>query len=329
MKHRILTVAILIVMATLTFGCSGDPTTTPAGEVTVIAAATAASAPPTDTPVPPTDTPIPPTDTPLPPTATATATNTAAPTATNTLQPTSTSTRTRTPTRTLTRKPPTATTAPVTLQTALLRTASHSHRFEMHEYFSDPYQQIEVMKANGETTDQATHMYISGPIIERIKPGGLEAIATKDKYYYHGPFPDSSADEARWYVYAPSTGEASGAGAVNADLLLSPGVTRYDKIGSEKVDGLACDIYSIDKEAARWALAATGAMTSAELNNIVNIEFTYWWCADGYIHQARVRTDFKYPPNPATTMISRIESHFYDFNVPIQVNVPTDAVPLP
>ncbi len=76
-------------------------------------------------------------------------------------------------------------------------------------------------------------------------------------------------------------------------------------------------------------MAASGAMTAEELNNMVNIEFSYWWCADGYVHRARSRVDFKYPPDPSTTMIVRIESHYFDFNVPIQVNVPADAIPLP
>ncbi len=138
-----------------------------------------------------------------------------------------------------------------------------------------------------------------------------------------------NANEARWYLLPPSKKDASSTGTVKTDQFLSPDVTHYDKVGNETVDGLACDIYSVDKEAARKALAASGAMTQQELDNMVNVELTYWWCADGYVHRARVRMDFKYPLNPSTTMIGRIESHYFDFNAPIQVNVPTDAIPLP
>ncbi len=325
MKHTIVTAAILIVMVTLAFGCSGTPTSISTGDGIARAAPTATRVPPTDMPIPPTDTPVPPTDT---PTATATATRTETPTVTATSSPTVTNTPAKTATRTPTRKPPTATPAPLTLKGALARSANSNHRFEMTETFSNPFRTIEVLNAHGEVAGQAIHMYIGGMLGEALKPGGLEVILTRDVYYYLGPFANSKANQPRWYVYVPSQG-GDGAPPGNADRLLSPGAARYDNVGSETVDGLACDIYSIDKEAARWAMAASGAMSAQELDNMVNIEFTYWWCADGYVHRARSRVDFKYPPDPSTTMIARLESHYYDFNAPIQINIPTDAVLFP
>ncbi len=327
MKHlQSLFKVIIVVMAPLVLIACSSPAPSPTVKAIAAAPATPTAVPATDTPIPPTDTQVPPTAT---ATATGTSTNTATPTTTPSSSPTVTNTP-KTPTRTPTHRPPTATPAPLSLQGALKQTAGRSYRFELTEYFSDPYQEIELMTGHGEATGQATHTYIGGALGEMLAgPGGMEMIISKDKTFVHGPVPALNANEAKWYLLSPSKAGDRNTGSVNVGQLLAPGVTHYDKVGSESVDGLACDIYSIDKQAARNALAASGAMTAQELENMVNIELTYWWCTDGLIHRARVRMDFKYPLNPSTTMIARIESHYFDFNAAIKVSVPTDVIPLP
>ena len=111
--------------------------------------------------------------------------------------------------------------------------------------------------------------------------------------------------------------------------MLTPDVVAYNKIGSEAVDGKACDVYTIDKEAARRALIASNTFTAKEMENVVNVEVTYWFCSDGYVHRSRVRVDERYIFNPSTTAIMRIEERYFDFNAPIQLAEPTDALPLP
>lgn len=316
------TFALLIALLLFATAC----TSTPTPPVTVLAfegpTATAIppTAAPTDTPAP-TDTLPPPTDTPTPTaTPTATETPTATPTVTNTAPPTLAATRTP--------KPATATPVLTGLQRGLRQTASsRSFRFQMNMFYSDPYQEIEMLSAEGEMSGSAAHMFMS--TLPGFFPSGnapkLEMITVGTKTYVKGPVPYSKADQPKWYVYPPKTGSSA---AVKPSGFLTPEMTRYDKIGVEEVDGKSCEVYTIDKEAARQALIASGAITAKQMEQVVNIEATYWLCGDGYIHRSRVRIDSKYVLNPSTTTIMRLEIRFLDFNAPVEIVEPVGAEPM-
>ncbi len=277
------------------------PTDTPAATFTPTSTSTPTPAP-TDTPVPPTATPVPPTPTatPVPPT----------------------------PTRT--RVPPTPTPRVLTLPLALKQTFNtKTYRFESHMFYSDPYRETELINANGERSGNVIHMSMGG-LYGRLFTGDpnrpAQVMQAGDKTYVQGPLPLFKANEPKWYILSPSTDNSK---SIKPGGVLSPDVVGYIKIGSEAVDGKACDIYTVDKDAARRALIASNTFTEKQMENVVNVEVTYWFCDDGYVRRSRVRVDERYLFNPSTTDIVRIEEHYFDFNAPIQLAVPADAVPLP
>lgn len=153
----------------------------------------------------------------------------------------------------------------------------------------------------------------------------MEIISTKTKTYVKGPVPGLKANEPKWYLLK----SRSETGQTDPKASLSPQVTQYDKVGSEAVDGLPCEVYTVDKQAARQVMLSSGTLTEKELAEIVNIEMTYWFCSDGYIHRMRSRVDVRWPPNPSTTAIERIETHFYDYGAAITLQEPVGAEPLP
>ena len=130
------------------------------------------------------------------------------------------------------------------------------------------------------------------------------------------PFLRFRANEDRWYIIPTSQSSLNPKGVLSAD------VVTYNKIGSEAVDDKQCDIYTIDKDAARRALQASGSLTQEQLDNTVNIEVTHWLCSDGFVRRSRVRVDVRDRQDPSTTDISRTEYHFFDFGTPIQITVP-------
>lgn len=274
---------------------------------------------PTDTATPlPTDTP---TDT-ATPTNTSTPTETATPTNTPTLTPTNTPTHVPTPTR----RPATATPKPLTLPDALKKSAATTYRIESHSYYSNPQREFETMTLTGEANGNVAHFMLGG-ILSLFLGGGpgkdAELILNGNTLYAKGPIPLLRANEDRWYLIPTSQSSLNPKGVLAAD------VVTFNKIGNEAVDDKQCDIYTIDKVAARRALQASGSLTQEQLDNTVNIEVTHWLCSDGYVRRSRVRVDVRDRQDPSTTDISRTEYHFFDFGAPVQITVPTNALPLP
>ncbi len=315
----------------LASACNSNGTPSPVVKAVAVEA-TATNVPPTDTPLPPTATATP------SPTATQTATST--PTFTLTPSPTATQTATSTPTFTLTSSPTatrTATPRPVTptpnvltLPGALQHTASaKSYRLETSLYYSNPVTGGELMSTSGEASGKAMHITVRGLLLDLLgaPPEGLEILKVNDKQYVKGPVSAFKANEAKWYLVPPSKNTVTP--SLQPENLLSPQLKEFSKIDSESVDGRSCDVYTIDKEAGRRVLQATGTMTAKQMENVVNVEVTYWLCSDGYVHRSRVRVDVRDILNPSSTDIVRIEGHMFDFNAPIQITEPAGAVPLP
>jgi hypothetical protein len=217
----------------------------------------------------------------------------------------------------------------MTLLVALEQTYNaRTYRFESQVFYSNPSREIMVSDSSGERSGNIRHMFMGG------LPGELltgdpnrraEMIVVGSKTYVLGPLPLVKANEAKWYILSDDTTSKS----TKPGDVLSPEVMAYNKIGSETVDGKACDIYTVDKDAARQALVASGAITQQQMDNVVNVEVTYWFCGDGYVRRARLRVDEKSLSDPSTTDIVRIENHYFDFDAPIQLAAPTDAIELP
>jgi hypothetical protein len=303
--------------------CSATPVPAPSTSLpTAAAAAPMPTSPlPMATLVPPSATATIPTDTP-----TATPTPTVAPTDTPLPSPTASPTSTPIPvTATATRKPATATPATLTLSSALAKSkSSNSYRFTIAETYSDPRRSSDLLNATGEHSGGTTHMIMSGFMALVLGSGTTaEVIMQGGNFYAKGPLILLNANEAKWYILP------SGKTSVNPGAQLDIGPTAFDKIGSEGLDAMTCDIYTVDKPTALQALQASGTLTAEQLANTVNVELTYWVCPDRYVHQSLTRVDVRDRSDPSTTDIVKSVTHYFDYNVPIEVPQPTGAVPLP
>ncbi len=195
-------------------------------------------------------------------------------------------------------------------------------------YYSNPERGGELMNTSGEASGQAAHLTMGGLLVSLMgaPSGGLEMLFVNGKQYIKGPVSVLKANEAKWYLMPSNKNTVQQ--PLKPEGLLSPDLKEFSKIGSESVDARACDVYTIDKEAGRRVLQASKAITAAQMDQVVNVEVTYWLCNDGYVHRSRIRVDVKDPLNPSTTDIVRIEGHSFDFNAPIQIAEPAGAVPL-
>lgn len=295
---------------------------------TLVAAAatdapTATLVPPTETAIPPTATPtkIPPTNTPtLTPTNTATATATQTPTdtatPTATFTPLPTDTPTQTPTRT--RVPATATPKLPPLLAAINRTnAVKTYRYQLRNIFSNPFRELELLSADGERQGDNSRLTLHGLLAALCGCADSPSIFYGDRFYYQRG--------GTWY-FRPRTSSVSDFD-FDTKKTLSPNLSEFSNVGSEVVDGQNCDMYTIDKQAGRRLFEQNNIIPADLMSNVVNTEVTYWVCADGYVHQARMRADLLRPDGG--TNISRTDMRYFDFGAPIEIAPPPDAQPAP
>ncbi len=328
MKTRILVCSGLLILACAVAACAAPAAVPPA---VAVVQPTATTVPPTatNTAVPPTatHTPVPPTATNSPTaTLTRTPTNTATPTVTpsptNTATPTSTFTpvATNTPsvTPTRTRVPATATPKLPPLLAAINRTnAAKTLRFAVRVLYSNPFREIELLTSEGERQGNNTRVILRGLIALLCGCEGQPSIFFGDKFYYQRG--------GTWYFRA--RGEQSAALDFDAKKTLSSNLSEFSKVGDEAVDGQACEVYTIDKIVGRRVFEQNNIIPAALMSDIVNVELTYWVCADGYVHQSRLRADLKRPDGG--TNISKTDTHYFDFGAPIEIAPPPDAQPAP
>jgi hypothetical protein len=298
--------------------------------------ATATTAP-SNTPQP-TNT-IPPTDTPIPtntPTNTATATPTKIPTNTPTLTPTEPPTNTPAPTLTATRAPtklptkaPTQAPALSPLAAAVNRTDTTSSRFETIAFYSNPFTGFELFRGQGERGPQGAHFFMTGEFCNCLGAANntIEYLRVGEQLYLKGPVPGFKADQDRWYLVPPD--KASTAKSTESKGLLSPGLTEFQSVGDEAIDGVNYHVYTIDKNVARQRLRDVLGFTEQELGKVVNIEVSFWVGDDGYVHQSRTRIDVQSFFNPNSTDIIKFDTRYSDFGIPVQFTKPADAIPLP
>ena len=317
------------------------PSSTPnvaavAQDVAPTIAATATSVP-TNTPlptstIPPTNTPIP-TNTPTQtPTATATTIPTDTPTLTPSMTPTDVPTETPPPTLTPTRVPtkaPTKAPALPPLAAAVNRTNNTSSRFETITYYSNPFTGFELFRGSGERSPQAARYSVSGKYCPcaGTANNALEFVRVGEQIYLKGPAPLFKANEDRWYLVPPD--KAGTAKSTESKALLSPGLTEFQEVGEDAINGVSYHLYTIDKNVARQRLRDVLGFTEQELGEVVNIELSFWMGDDGYIHHTRVRMDVKSFFNPNSTDIIKYDTHYSDFGIPVEIVQPADAVPLP
>lgn len=307
-----------------------------AQDVAPTIAATVTTAP-THTPLPtntaaPTKTTVP-TDTPTH-TATATATTipTDTPTLTPSLTPTKAATNTPVPTLTATRvptKPPTKAPALSPLAAAVNRTDTTASRFETIAYYSNPFTGFELFRGKGERGPQGAHFFMTGDFCSCLGAANntIEYLRVGEQLYLKGPVPGFKADQDRWYLVPPD--KASTAKSTESKGLLSPGLTEFQSVGDEAIDGVNYHVYTIDKNVARQRLRDVLGFTEQELGEVVNIEVSFWMGDDGYVHHSRTRMDIKSFFNPNSTDIIKFDTHYSDFGIPVQFAKPADAVPLP
>lgn len=268
--------------------------------------------PPTETQVPPTETPVPPTETLVPPTDTPTETAmpTDAPPAPATDLPVPTAVPAQAP------APAAGNVAP--LLAAIQRTnAANTLRFRTQAFFSNPFREIELVKTEGERQGGNSRVTLSGLLAELCGCAGLQSIYFGDKYYFQR--------DGTWFFRTRD--EQVNLLDFDPKKTLSPNMTEFSKIGDETVDGVGCEIYTIDKVEGRRIFEQNNIVPAELMSDVVNVEATYWACADGFVHQARLRVDMLRPDG--NTNISRTESRYFDFGAPIEIAPPADAQPAP
>jgi hypothetical protein len=210
---------------------------------------------------------------------------------------------------------PTPTPVPPPLVTAINQTlAAKSYRYSSQLIFSDPYRQLELATFAGEVQGKNSHVKISGLL---AGPNGVELISYGDKVYYQ--------EGGKW-LYKPLKAAVDTA-RIDPTGTLSKDLKEFSKIGEENVDGQACQIFTIDKEAGRRFLQAQDALPEEAMKTVVNVEATFWVCADGYVRRMLTRSDHLRPDG--RTNIYRLERHYFDFGAPIVVSPPADAQPAP
>lgn len=322
------TLALLLVSVCVFSACASSST---------VLSTSVAQVAPTNTLAPTaTHTAIPPTatHTAIPPTATntATLTHTATPTKTNTptktpsptntatatLTPTLAATNTPSPTPTRTRVPATATPKLPPLLAAINRTnAAKTSRFSVRVLFSNPFREIELLTSEGERQGNNTRVILRGLIAILCGCEEQPSIFFGDKFYYQRG--------GTWYFRARS--QQSGALDFDPKKTLSPNLNEFSKVGDETVDGQSCEVYTIDKIAGRRVFEQNNIIPAELMSDVVNTELTYWVCADGYVHQSRLRADLLRPDGG--TNISKTDTHYFDFGAPIEITPPADAQPAP
>jgi hypothetical protein len=194
--------------------------------------------------------------------------------------------------------------------------AAETMRYRYQMFFSDPYREIELLTLDGEQKGENSRATVGGKLAEWSGIAGTQAILYGDKYYYDRG--------GVWYVTDRS---ARSAFKVEIKKSLSPELTEFGIVGSEDVDGQICEVYSIDKQAARDLVEANEVFTAEEMTKVVNIEVTYWVCPDGYVRRMRTRSDTLRPDGG--TNIVRLEEKYFDFGAPIEITPPADAQPAP
>ena len=101
--------------------------------------------------------------------------------------------------------------------------------------------------------------------------------------------------------------------------LLSPGLTEFNQIDDDTINGVTYQVYTIDKTVARQRLHDVLGFTEQELGEVVNIEAHTVGRRDGYVHQTLVRMDVKSAFDPNSTDIIKYQTTYSDFGIPVQV----------
>jgi hypothetical protein len=165
---------------------------------------------------------------------------------------------------------------------------------------------------------------------------GLEAITAGGKNYLRGPVSMLGANEDKWYVLEADESEAIKPPIQATDFLSSVAgsgadLSAFKQTGTETIDGKSCTIYTGDKDAALKAFSSVnaGSIAGADVDQVKDAQMSFAMCDDGYPHRMQMTAEANASNKPDQTFTFNINMHIYDFNAPINVSAPADAVPLP
>jgi len=179
----------------------------------------------------------------------------------------------------------------------------------------------------------ANHVIYSGGIFNDMLGGGdrIEIVTLGGKTYLKGSNLFGTADASKWYYLAES---AISKPPFDLNDLIAQTGDDLDKakiIGSESVDGQACQQWLADfkNEAGALIDAASTDETRSDFNTLDSAEARFVRCPDNFVHSLTWSVQAHNSQNANQKGSVSVSIHLFDFGASnISISAPADAIEL-
>lgn len=193
-------------------------------------------------------------------------------------------------------------------------------------------QEVILIGTEGEVDGKDSHLTTTGlpaMLFADDPTKGLETIQVGGKTFAHGPSASLNAPDDKWYLIDSGSGFSM---TISPMQLLDKAAeangnwSRFHKTkGALVVNSKNCDTYSADSNAVADTFAA---MTKDNFPPTVvesgNADVSI--CDDGYIHNMTLGVQAHDQSKPDTKGTLAFTLHLYDYDAPIAIQAPSDAV---
>lgn len=202
-------------------------------------------------------------------------------------------------------------------------------------------QELTMLNVSGELSgkdSQVTMRGLAAAALSGDPNRPVEMISAAGKNFIHGPVPLLGAKENRWYVLPAGQATSYSSASPNEFLSIFAGkeseLGKLSPFGSETLDGLKCQVYSADKNAAISAFMSLSPNTFLSQGDLsllqaspVDAEYRVWTCSDGYFHQLVMGMSGKDSQRASQSVSIRMVLRFRDFGKSIKITPPASAIP--